>query len=336
MGEGGPFRYNCPKCDSPLRFLGSEDAWYCGVCRECKDIETGERQVDEHGSRIPSVVSRSSTTVGDRCHICLGAIDEEWNYYECQCGNKSHLSCAEQLDQCSACGEDHKTGEFINSREFSTLMARGRRAYDKKVFDEALHWYDKALKVKRNSARAWNNKGTILARQGRFDMALECYNRALELEKSPLTSYNKAVILLNLKKPQETLGTITEALESKTDDGWFWYIKGCTLLRLDRSEEALECFDRALSLIKGDPLTWVGKGAALVNLKKMDEALECYEQALELDPGNSDILYSTGRILRAEGRIQEAISVFDEVLRKNPRHERAKRDRQRAISKSNE
>lgn len=283
---------------------------------------------------VPSVVIQSSTPVQDRCDICLGSLEGENANFRCECGNISHESCAKQLGLCSACGEVHTERDFLKNRRFAALMQSGRKAYDSNCYDEALHRYDEALKLRRKSTPAWNYKGTILARQGRFDMALECYNNALEIEKCSTTCYNKAVVLLKMDMPEETLECITDAIELKPEDGWSWYLKGCTLLKMNRSIEAVKCFDRALALIPENHLTWLGKGSALMNLKMLDEALRCCEQALALEPGDTEVLLATGRILLAENRMDEAVSVFDEILGMNPHHEGARRFRQRALAQN--
>jgi tetratricopeptide (TPR) repeat protein len=334
MGGGGIIPERCPECASPLKYISRYDAWYCKACKEYRDVEDVIEDVNGVRPNVPSVVPQSSTAVQERCYICLGFISDESEYFECECGNISHDSCARQVDNCSVCGKEHTRQEFVEGKGFFVFMERGRMAFNKNKYDEALNWYNKALNVKRKSAHAWNYKGTILAQQGRYDMALECYDCALEIKKSPLTCYNKAVTLLHMNMLRETLNCIIEAIELESEDGWFWYLKGCTLLKMDRSDEAVECYDRALTLISDSPLIWFGKGAALMNLDRLGEARKCYEKALVMDPGNEEVLFATGRVLLAESKTEEAISKFEEVLAKNPDHKGAKRERQSALSQS--
>jgi len=331
MGGGASEPHNCPKCAHPLRYIVKYDAWYCKECKGYRDLEVARDKVANKAS-VPPVIPRSSTPVQERCSICLGIITDESEHFECECGNLSHDSCSKGVGRCSGCGKEHTKKDPSNNNDFLELMEKGRTAFTKNQYDEALKWYDEALKLKEKSAIAWSYKGTILAHLGRHDMALECYDNSLEIRKSPVTWYNKAVTLFNMDMLRETLNCIIDAIEMESDDGWFWYIKGCALFKMGRNEESVECFDRALSLIPDSPLIWFGKGAVLVNSDQLDGAMKCYEKALRMDPENVDVLYAKAKVLLAEMKIDEAISAFDAVLSKNPDHRGAMRDRERAVS----
>ncbi|ODS38536.1 MAG: hypothetical protein A7315_03220 [Candidatus Altiarchaeales archaeon WOR_SM1_79] len=90
MMEGGWAKYKCPDCGDHLKYIEKYDAWYCKSCKEYREINNKSSQK----TNIPSVVPSSSSGAQERCYICLGFIKDESEYFECECGNISHESCA--------------------------------------------------------------------------------------------------------------------------------------------------------------------------------------------------------------------------------------------------
>ena len=109
----------------------------------------------EKGAAL-SVVPSSTTGAQERCFICLGFIKDESEYFECDCGNISHESCAKRVGKCSICGKEYTPEQFLESKDFFKLIENGKTSFTQDKYEEAISWYDKALKVRSGSAYAWN------------------------------------------------------------------------------------------------------------------------------------------------------------------------------------
>jgi tetratricopeptide (TPR) repeat protein len=86
-----------------------------------------------------------------------------------------------------------------------------------------------------SSASEWNEKGTILDKEGKYEEAIKCYNKALDLDPKC---------------------------------NGFWHNKGLTLYNLKKYEEAVKCFDKALEL---EPKNEHAKKAKEETLKALDK-----------------------------------------------------------------
>lgn len=316
MAEGDSVVHNCPQCGNPLSYNETSNKMYCANCNRYNDINENESSKGPQ----PSVVISSSNGAQERCFFCLGFIKDEAEYFECECGNISHETCAKQVGKCSGCGKEYTPDVFLESKDFIKLIEKGKVAFSKKNYQDAVKWYNRALKIKNNSAYAWNCKGMALAGKGQFADAVECYDKALEMKKSHEAYYNKAIILLKMKMFNETIKSINEAISLNRNDARSWYVKGLVFSKMNKPRVAIKCYNTALDLIPENNLFWYAKGKALAKLERYDEALECYETALEINSKDVNVLFEKGRLLSYKNRVDEAIIAFDEVLKWQPQH----------------
>src|SRR3989338_5327048 len=135
---------------------------------------------------------------------------------------------------------------------------------------EALTFFDKALKIDPRYASAWNNKGVALNNLGRYEEAITCYDKALGLDPKYTSAWNnKGLALYNLGRYKEAIERYQEALKLNRD--WLAsHINLAVLLSVtNRHDEAEREFREALRLFKEkEP-------------KRLEEALRYLEKELE-------------------------------------------------------
>src|SRR5204863_382721 len=85
--------------------------------------------------------------------------------------------------------------------------------------------------------------------------------------------------------------------------------KGVVLVNLKRWEEALGTCERALELEPNNALSWRDKGWAFETLNCWEEALSAYKRALELEPNNAWAWDNKGVVLEMLGRWEGASRV---------------------------
>jgi len=109
----------------------------------------------------------------------------------------------------------HINKQFYN--ELKSYSGNVRRLSPTKSIVQQYLWQqeDKKTHMDSNSDSAWNNKGVILTKLGKYNEALDCFDNALKL--------NPGV--------------------SNT-----WLNRGIALVKLNEFQEAMDCFDRALQL----------------------------------------------------------------------------------------
>jgi tetratricopeptide (TPR) repeat protein len=69
----------------------------------------------------------------------------------------------------------------INPNYADTWNYKGISFYNLKKYDEAIQAYDRAIRINPNYAYAWNNKGCVFHTLGRYNEAIQFYDRALKI-----------------------------------------------------------------------------------------------------------------------------------------------------------
>jgi tetratricopeptide (TPR) repeat protein len=147
-----------------------------------------------------------------------------------------------------------KAGDLQVSRDelsLKEIILKGNEHLYKQEYNEAIEYYDKALKIEYNNFDLWFNKGYSLNRLGKHEEAIECYDKAIKINPN---------------------------------DADAWTNKSAALNSLGKYQEAIESCDKAIKINPNDALAWSNKGSALVKLGKYNEAIECYDKALKIDP----------------------------------------------------
>lgn len=163
------------------------------------------------------------------------------------------------------------------------------------------------------------DKGGALFKQGNYNQAIAFFDEALKIEPNNFFAlYNKGLSLSQLDKKEEALFFYDESLKIKPDNVLALVNKGLELCYLDKFEEGLSYMDKALEIQPENVYALDQKGATLAELGKYDEAIICYDKALKIDPHYIFALRGKGDTLSKLGKDVEAKSYYDEILKIAP------------------
>ncbi|MGO8918797.1 MAG: tetratricopeptide repeat protein [Stellaceae bacterium] len=164
------------------------------------------------------------------------------------------------------------------------LAVAGKIATDLGEMEEAVAFYEAAVKAKPEAAELHYNLGLALSRLGRGIAAVDAYRRAARQRPE-------------LLPVQNNLGT--------------------TLLSLGRFEEAVEVFRTALALAP-DAKLHRNLGIALEGAGRRGAAIDSYRRALALEPGWLALYQNLATALLEHGEAAAAVAVCDAWLARRP------------------
>lgn len=164
------------------------------------------------------------------------------------------------------------------------LAVAGKIAGDLGALEEAVTFYEAAVKAKPDAAELHYNLGIALNRLGRGMAAVDAYRRAARHRPELLPVHNN-------------LGT--------------------TLLSLGRWEEAAEAFRAALGLAP-DAKLWRNLGIALEGAGRRGEAIDSYRRGLALEPNWPALYQNLATALLEEGEAAETVAICDAWLERQP------------------
>jgi tetratricopeptide (TPR) repeat protein len=158
-----------------------------------------------------------------------------------------------------------------------------------------------------NNAAAWNNKGSALAKQGKYDGAIECYNESIRIDSNePVYRSNKRKAFFSSMNNANYIDLMK---------------KGKDCYNQKRFEEAIWCYDEIIKLDPKDFSALREKSEALNAQGKYDDARICYAAFWNIK-GNS---YSKC------GDHGDALKCYDEALKNDPHNDTYKANRQNAF-----
>jgi predicted Zn-dependent protease with MMP-like domain/Flp pilus assembly protein TadD len=186
--------------------------------------------------------------------------------------------------------------------------------------DEALAWYDEALKAHPGGAEAHNGRGQVLWEEGRIDEAL--YEIELATQADPkLTDahLNRAELLI------EELGEYEQAIQycdrllsggpelprlDRANEAEVYYLKSKALFYLDDLEGALFLVRRAIQKVGDAGIYRAFEGQLSFELGRFGEARRQLEQAVALESDSAHAFYHLGLALERLGEAAEADRAF--------------------------
>ena len=129
---------------------------------------------------------------------------------------------------CDKCG--------LDLRKINDLLNKGESSFNQEKYQDAISFYEKAIKMGRKNPLAWYGKGNVLLKLGEnsedVSLCVKCHLCPVLSEafyNDAISCYNKAI-----------------DLDPKFKDAW--YKKGVALEKLGDALDAKKCFETAKEL----------------------------------------------------------------------------------------
>ena len=160
-----------------------------------------------------------------------------------------------------------------------------------------------------DSAESWFAAGTALSKIAPAE-SITCYERALELRPNFTKAYdNIGRVHLTAGRSDEALLAYERAVEGDPTFGAFHAGRGLALRALGRRDEAIEALRRGATLAPTNAAIHVNLGTVLAEHGMRDAAITSYRAAVQAEPNWSTAHRSLGLTLIATGdaaRLEEA------------------------------
>ena len=193
--------------------------------------------------------------------------------------------------------------------EQSKYYARGMRAIQLGLYDEAIVNFQRVLQLNPQNAEAYCELGAVYRFKEKTDNALEAYLRALELPASPRTHGVAHLCLARLYHSQgkfadaESHGQHAVAMLPKKAEPFFRLAD--TYLQRGKLTLAKRAYQQALTLDANLAPVYQGLGKIAFLQDRLEEAVQYYQEALTLAPYHAETHYNLALVYRRMGRSSE-------------------------------
>ena len=186
-----------------------------------------------------------------------------------------------------------------------------------KRFEEAIGYYDKALRIKKDALTFYNH-GSALKELKRFDESLASYEQAISINPDADIYNNLGYVLQKLNRLEEALVRYDQAISLKPDHAEAYFNHSSVLQELKRFDESLTGYEQVISIKPNYAAAYNNRGNVLKELKRFDESLSSYEQAISIKPDYAEAYFNSGVVLQELRHLEDALVIYDQVLSIKP------------------
>lgn len=231
----------------------------------------------------------------------------------------------------------------ISIRETSSaLISKGIINKNKRKYEEALNYYDKAIqanpdlnnivtllknevielidediedefKNKNPDIKEIIEKGLEYKNSNKLWDALYCFENAINADKTCINYVKKLINEIKTILNHELMIKTPELGNSKTDQ---LKIQSLRLLLIeDNPEQSLKIINQILEKESDDVDSLNQKGCILTFFNEYKKAIECFDKCLEIDENYSYAIFNKAFLLRMTNKLEESLNYFDKLLK---------------------
>ncbi|WP_405284246.1 tetratricopeptide repeat protein [Methanobrevibacter sp.] len=217
----------------------------------------------------------------------------------------------------------------------SALLNKGMIAKHRNDFENAIAYYDKALKVNPNLENIVNilkseisdvdddvndqaneliEKGIKLKDENKLWDSLDMLMQAIKEDPSCESQVNELIDEIKIKFERQFVYDDGDFdINSKVDRLKMQAIKA--LIKENNPEKALTLMNLLLELDENDINTLNHKGGVLFICSEYQKAIECFDKCLNIDNNYTCALFNKAIVLRLLNKLPEALNCFNELLK---------------------
>ncbi|MCW8125020.1 tetratricopeptide repeat protein [Microbulbifer halophilus] len=186
-------------------------------------------------------------------------------------------------------------------------------------FDSSLNAFKKSLKLAPKQPHTWNNLGNLYLQHKEIQKAVSSYRKALQFNPDyDDARLNLAHALVRQKMFIDALREYASLQNRHPNNGNILTWKADCLRKLKRPEESIHVLKQALEL-SADPFTSHFKlGLAYKQQARWKEARKEFEACIRLKPESIASLSNLASVTGSEGKMDEAIKLYRHCLKHEP------------------
>jgi len=162
----------------------------------------------------------------------------------------------------------------------NSAVAQGDHLVKQGRYQEALAYYERAIRLVRRPSYAWTSRGVAMRYLGRLDEALRCHENAIRLDPENEVAWcNLGTVYFKKGLLAKALDCYDKAIKIRPKYAIAWNNKGVVYARMNRFAEADKCHTKATKLRPEYVAAWLNRGEVLARLGAREEAQKCLERA---------------------------------------------------------
>lgn len=200
-----------------------------------------------------------------------------------------------------------------------THFLRGNTAYALELYKEAIVEYNKAIRLKSDFAKAYNNRGLAKMFLEQYFAAIADYDKTIQLKPNLAEAYsNRGLVKAKLGQYFSAVADFDMAIQLKPDLFSVYIARGNAKINLQQHIAAIVDFDMAIKINPDYELAYFRRGITKGALGKYFAAISDFDITIRLNSDYVDAYIYRGSIKVLMNQYNAAISDFDKAIRIKP------------------
>ena len=176
-------------------------------------------------------------------------------------------------------------------------LEEGYKRYYFRNYHGAIKFYDEAIQLNPNSARAYNKRAIAYDKLKNYEQALADYNEAIKLDPNfGVAYYNRGLIYHQQKQYERAIQDFSAAIKFDPNDADYYKYRGEAYSALEQYDSALQDFDKVIALNPNDVYAYFNRGYARYNLQQYELAVKDFDKFIEFKP--DDLAIQSAEMVR--------------------------------------
>jgi tetratricopeptide (TPR) repeat protein len=145
--------------------------------------------------------------------------------------------------------EGLKDSKGVSTNAKQDLFKKGLNKMADEELEDAIQYFDLALRLDPNFIDAWIKRGYCFFHLGNYSQAILSYDKALAVDPTNTEAWNlKALAYYRMKNYDKAIECVNRVIDLDPNDGMAWYNKACYLSLALRVEEAIDALKKAIEI----------------------------------------------------------------------------------------
>lgn len=222
----------------------------------------------------------------------------------------------------------------VHSEEIKFLIEQGNQLAEKKAFEEAFNFYERALKVndmmevpdvknkdlvKESYKKELINKIKVEIENKQYDNAIEDGRKAVELDEKFVDAHYYIGQAYNYKKKYDAaIESFQKALNYNKSHIESWNLIGLAYMANNEFENALSFLNKTIEIDPDYFIGWFNIGNIYEQINEFDKAIESYVKATELEPNFAKAWFFMGYAYFEKKDYHRAIEHLEKAIKLDP------------------
>jgi tetratricopeptide (TPR) repeat protein len=213
--------------------------------------------------------------------------------------------------------QNHRPGDFGLNVAIASYFQR----MNPPRWAEVAHYYSIAVAIRPENVLARGSLAVALVRCGRLDESLTTVTEAIELDPKFARTWDiRGNVHVDLHQYGMAISDFSKAIELDPKLFPAWIRRGELYRDLRHYEKAVADFSKAIELDAKHWWTWTARGVSYGDLGQYDKAVADFSKAIELDPNSPDPWGNRGKVyLEHLGQPEKAVADLSKAIELDPK-----------------